>query len=608
MSFNDAQKRAATFKDGPCLVIAGPGSGKTHTMIHRIKYLINELDVKAHNILVISFNKTAVLELKQRFLKLNNGNGKGVYFATFHSLFFAILKNAYNLGNDSIVTKKIQIEIIKTEILKYELEYNNEDEIIDMILSEIGLIKNDDLNIDEYKSKTIPYVSFRKIYKTYEEKIKKRGLIDFDDFAKMTVDKLREDENLRNSLKERFKYILIDEFQDINKVQMQAISLICSKANNLFVVGDDDQSIYKFRGSNPAIMLGFLKDYPDATSIYLNINYRCTKPIIDAANKLISNNKLRYEKSLVCANKAGSDIKYLTVSDINEEKKFLVSEIKKLISMGVCLKDIAILTRTNALASPFIKELRNLGIGLNSGNYTSNAFNGLVASDISSYLKIAMGCRDRVEFLHIINKPMRYITRSFLNNPVSLCDLKNIYLLDKNRNSTVLNEIDKLIFDLKIIKDMSPFAAINYIRKGIGYERFILDYSSKISANKDLLVDDLEKITEASKSFKSINEFLNFLEEKKNVVKERPEEGVNFYTFHRSKGLEFKVVFIIDACEDIIPLKQALLEEDIEEERRLFYVGITRTKELLYIISPKERYNKEYVPSRFIEEMGLEEK
>ena len=155
---------------------------------------------------------------------------------------------------------------------------------------------------------------------------------------------------------------------------------------------------------------------------------------------------------------------------------------------------------------------------------------------------------------------------------------------------------------------MSPFAAINYIRKGIEYEKFILEYSSKISANKDLLIDDLEKITESSKSFKSINEFLNFLEEKKNVVKERPEEGVNFYTFHRSKGLEFKVVFIIDACEDIIPLKQALLEEDIEEERRLFYVGITRAKELLYIISPKERYNKEYVPSRFIEEMGLEEK
>jgi len=624
MSFNEAQKRAIEFNKGPCLVIAGPGSGKTFTLTNRIKNLINNHDVSPQNILVITFNKSAAIQIKERFYKENNNQGIGVFFATFHSLFFTILKHANNLTNDAVITLNLQRSIIRKEILKYELEYDNEDELIDLVLAEISKIKNDNLDINNYKSKTIPEQTFKNIFRVYEFEKKRRGILDFDDFALKLVYLLKENEELRQSLIKRFKYILIDEFQDINKVQFEVIMQLLGEECNLFVVGDDDQSIYGFRGSKPEIMLSFLDIFSKASKFELNINYRSESNIVELANKLIAHNKVRFEKNLHTLERSKGIITYLRPKDQKEEREFLVSEIVKLREQGINYRDIAIFSRTNELNKVFVRELMAMGIKCKNDFKMSSFYNSNVVEEVLAYLEIALGDRTREKFLKIINKPMRYITRSYLTSPVSLISLKEIYEKAERPNYTVIKNIDSLIFDINMLKKMTSFAAINYIRKGIGLEDYIEEYARKNKANKELILEDLEKITELSKEFTKISDFVAFVRDRQKEngeaaadgtgvsagVKDKDcsnFDGINFYTLHRSKGLEFKVVFIMDVCEEIIPLNKATLEEEIEEERRLFYVGITRAKKHLYILSPKHRYNKDYLPSRFIEEIGLEE-
>lgn len=610
MSFNEAQQRAVNVNKGPCLVIAGPGSGKTYTLTNRIKNLINHYQVKAQNILVITFNKSAAIQIKERFYRENN-KGLGVYFATFHSLFFMLLKSYYNLTNDSVINLNTQRTIIRTEIIKYELEYENEDELIDLVLAEISKIKNDNLDINNYKSKTIPEQSFKNIYKVYEKEKQKRGLLDFDDFARSLLGLLEENEELRKAFAKRFKYILIDEFQDINEVQFRVIMKLLGEDKNLFVVGDDDQSIYGFRGSKPEIMLSFLDTFKEAQKIELNINYRSKRNIVDLANKLIKNNKVRFEKNLLTPQKDTGEIYYYRPEDHLKEKEFLIKEIIKLREEGFKYQDIAIFSRTNELNKVFIRELMGLGIRCSNDFKMSSFYNSKLVEEIITYLEIALGDRTREKFLKIINKPMRYITRNYLTNPVSLHSLKEIYEREDMPNRTVIRNIEELIYDLDMIKKMTSFAAINYIRKAVGFEDYIEEFATKQRANKELIYSDLEKLSALSKSFMKISdliEHVRLMQAKDNEsTNEREEGGVNFYTLHRSKGLEFEVVFIMDVCEEIIPLNKATLEEEIEEERRLFYVGITRAKKRLYIIAPKHRYNKDYLESRFIEEIGLEE-
>ena len=606
MSLNEAQARAVTFDKGPCLVIAGPGSGKTHTLTHRINNLIENRGISPDSILVITFNRMAAQQIKQRFLKMNK-RGSAIYFATFHSLFFAILRHAYSLSSESIISRNFQINTIKNELEKFQLEYDNEDEMIEMILAEIGKVKNEDLNIDEYVAKCIPKESFRKIYKAYETKKRSKRLLDFDDFAPLTFNCINKRTDIQEALKKRFKYILIDEFQDINSIQMKVINLMLDRECNIFAVGDDDQSIYKFRGSNPKIMLSFMEMFPDATIIKLNINYRSTPNIIEAANKLIVNNKIRFEKNVHTKKEPKEDIHYITVSDQKEEKLRLIEYITKLHDKGIAYNEMAIFSRTNSLNQVYVKELSSLGISIKSNQKVSNTFNSNVCLDICAYLKAALNDRKRATFLRIINKPMRYITRSFLTDPVSLVDLRLEYENEQRPNEEIIRRINELIYDLGMLRSMSPFAAINYIRKGIGYDDYIKEYCKKITVDKVAIMDDLESVTDASKKFKRISDFLEFVESKQNLKDEDIKgDGVNFYTLHRSKGLEFRVVFIMDVCEDIIPQRQALYDEEIEEERRLFYVGITRAMEKLYIFTPKKRFNKECVSSRFIEEIGLE--
>lgn len=611
MDFNVSQKQAIEFDKGICLVLAGPGSGKTAVLTHRIAYLINERKVKSSRILVITFTKAAALEMKHRFHALSSNTGSAVTFGTFHAVFFTILKHAYNYSAGNIIKSENQYNFVRNEMNMLELEYDDEKEAVGRVLAEISKVKSEGIGIDEYEAVSCPCQSFRRIYKNYDNMLIKRGLIDFDDMIVQCLELLTKREDYRRAWQEKYEYILIDEFQDINKAQFDVIRVLAAKHGNLFVVGDDDQSIYGFRGSKPDIMLHFKDYYPDAEMIQLGINYRCSGNIIMAAQKVIEENKLRYFKDIRANEAEGEKVELHEFDSLEDEKEFLVNEIKRLNCEGIDYGDIAVLNRTNLINETFFLRIQNEGMPCTGGAESKDLYEHWIAKDIITYLRIATGCREREEFMRILNKPVRYIKRGYLSNPVSFDKLREAYASDEYMKKV----ISGFEWDLGILQKMGAFAAVNYIRKRIGYDDYLSDYVCEKKINKEELEAVIDELTCEAKKYPSIRMWLEAITRKErekerekgnagDILKNNEKSGgVNFMTMHSSKGLEFKVVFVCDVCEGVIPYNRAVLDEEIEEERRMFYVAMTRAKEKLYLLYPKHRYNKDTTKSRFIEEL-----
>lgn len=613
MGFNESQLEAINHKDGPALVLAGPGSGKTTVICQRIKQLITGYGVPPSEILVITFTKAAAREMKQRFLSLTGNLYVSVTFGTFHAVFFSILCHAYHYSVNSIITTEAQFNFIRNEVSKLELEFEDENEGISLILSEISRVKCDRLSINSYEAYSCPPESFKRIFKEYNNMLANKRLIDFDDMVIMCYDLLSKNPDYLMAWQNKYRYILIDEFQDINSAQFETIKLISDRFKNVFVVGDDDQSIYGFRGSKPEIMLNFEKIYPDAKHIELNVNYRSKKDIIYAAKSVIDCNKVRFYKNFKVEQGEGEKVHICEFDNLEEEKNFLVSQIKKLHASGLNYSDIGILSRTNVINSIYGTVLTNEGIPCSYVAKEISIYDYWIGKDIAAYLRIAKGSRKRTDFLQIVNKPMRYITRSFLTEPVSFEKLMDVY-----SNDTEMTErISDFRFDVNMIRKMTPFAALNYIRKAVGYDDYIRDYAGKHHISKEEVGGVLEELTRQAKKFNTSGQWLDYMDGCKKASKDskmqqdrnngslnrRDRDGVNFYTFHGAKGLEFRAVFITDVCEGIVPYHKAVLDSEIEEERRMFYVAMTRAKEKLYLCYPKERYNKSTTKSRFITEI-----
>ncbi|MDY4741586.1 MAG: ATP-dependent helicase [Lachnospira sp.] len=607
MIFNPAQKEAIQHNTGPCMVLAGPGSGKTAVLSNRVKYLIDNYEVHPSDILVITFTKAAAVQMKERFLSLSEGRGAAVTFGTFHAVFFTILKNAYNYSAKSIITSDVQQDYIREQMCALELEYDDESEAVADIIAQISCVKSGNVNIDTYECGIIPPESFRVIFRNYDRMLRNRGLLDFDDMILMCLELLTQREDYRNAWQDRYRYILVDEFQDINRAQFDVIRLLSGKYNNLFVVGDDDQSIYGFRGSDPGIMLQFSDAYSDAKRIDLNINYRSTGNIVLAAKSVIEENEKRFSKDIETNSACGEAVDIYEFINLNDEKKFLAEEIIRLKEGGIDYNDIAVLSRTNIVGNLYMARLKGEGIPCVSNTRQEDIYDHWIAKDIFSYLRIAQGSNSRKDFLRIINKPLRYIKRSYISEPVDMDALKIAY----TGNVSMCERIDRLIFDIKLLRNMSPFAALNYIRKGIGYDEYISNYIYEHKANKEEINNILSELLHRAEKCNTVREWLEDAEslsndiqtECKRGISDEHKGGVHFLTMHCSKGLEYKVVFVTDVCEGIIPYNKAVLEDHIEEERRLFYVAMTRAKEKLYLMYPKLRYNKDTARSRFIEDI-----
>ncbi len=610
-SFNPAQLEAIRHKDGPMMVLAGPGSGKTTVITERIRCLIEEAGVHPGTILVVTFTKAAAVEMKSRFLQLCGGVSMPVSFGTFHSIFFSILKAAYNYQAGDIITDSRRMEIFREIVADEQLELDDENDFITGIASEISLVKGENMNLDHYYSTTCAEDIFRRVYAAYNRKLRQARQIDFDDMLVFTWELFRERKDILKAWQNKFQYILIDEFQDINRLQYEIIRMLAAPKNNLFIVGDDDQSIYRFRGAKPEIMLGFLNDYPGAKQALLDVNYRCTQEIVEGALRVIKNNKKRYAKALAAFHKGGEPLKVKLFNDVREEYDTVIKEIcgyHKDAAMP--LKDMAVLYRTNTGSRQMIAKLMEYNIPFRMKDNVPNIFEHWIARDLIAYIKVAMGSQARSDFLRIINRPKRYIARQYMEGAnVTLEELRQRHA----GKEWAVERLDKLIYDMKTIRDMDPFAAVNYIRYAVGYDGYLTEYASMRRLAEDELLDVVTEIQESARDFKTFEQWFSYMENyglrlqaqaRRRENAER--DGVVLSTMHSAKGLEYDAVFIIDANEGVVPHKKAVMEEDVEEERRMFYVAMTRARKYLHIYFAKERYHKPAVMSRFVGELLLD--
>ncbi|CDC36564.1 putative ATP-dependent DNA helicase PcrA [Butyrivibrio sp. CAG:318] len=604
MQFNNSQLKAVKHKTGPMLVIAGPGSGKTTVLTARIRNLIEEYSVNPANILVITFTKAAANEMKSRFNNMM-GRSTNVTFGTFHAVFFMILRAAYNYSVDSIIKEDVRQNIIKQAIERSRLEPDDLNEMVSNITGEISRVKTETIDINAYYSASCPEEEFRDIYKYYVKTLKKMGLIDFDDMLLYCHELLTTRRDILAKWQQKYQYILIDEFQDINKIQYDIIKLLAKPQDNLFIVGDDDQSIYGFRGSKPEIMLNFDKDYPDTDKVILDTNYRSTGNIVSAAGKVIAHNKVRFAKNINTVNDPGDKVDIIEFNTQAEEYEKIIDNIRKESASGGNYSDNAVLFRTNSTAAGFVRKLVEYSVPFVTRDGVPNVFEHWIARDVITYMNIAMGSRKRSDFLQIINRPKRYIGRDYLADAEISFDSLEKYYEDKN---WMIERVDRLKYDILAMASMSPYAMINYLRKGVGYDGYLDEYAQSHNMQVRELYDVMDELMESARNFKTFNEWFAYIDEYGTKLRESyaamdKQNAVILTTMHSSKGLEYPVVYIIDANEEITPHKKAVFVPEIEEERRMFYVAMTRAKRRLNIYYARKRYNKEIEVSRFVKEI-----
>ena len=606
MGFNEAQTQAIQHTDGPCLVLAGPGSGKTLTIVNRVKYLIEKQKVRPEEILVVTFTRFAAAEMKSRLCLVMGKRDLPVTVGTFHGIYYGILKWAYRMNQENILSETEKYQILRGVINKERMEIFDEEDFIQDIAAEIGKVKNNRIPLEEFVSEKCSADAFRNIYRNYEQHRKELKKIDFDDMLVLCYELFRSRPDVLAQWQKKFRYVLIDEFQDINRIQYDVIRMLAQPENNLFVVGDDDQAIYGFRGADSELMLGFGKDFPDAKQILLGMNYRSTANIVQNSLKLIENNVERYSKKLKANREGGSCLHIQEVKDPVEEAEYVLEEIQKCKENGIKEEEIAILFRVHTDARAVVEAMVERKIPFQMKEHLPNIYEHFIAKDIMAYFRLATGARNRQDFLQVMNRPKRYLGRdSVAGTKVSFEDMRKFYC-DKD---WMIDRIDQFEWDVKMLMKMAPYAAIQYIRKRIGYDDFLKEYAFTHQINRSDLNEVLAEIEEAAKAFTSVEEWFTHVEEytetlrTKEKERNQPRPGVRLMTIHASKGLEFKQVFLIEANEGRIPYQKAKTDKEIEEERRLFYVAMTRAKDFLKICYVKIKNGKEVTPSRFVDEL-----
>ncbi len=607
MQVSNAQHQAITHGAGPAIVLAGPGSGKTLVITQRVRYLIEAYHVRPQEILVITFTKAAAQEMQSRFQALSRQ--RGVTFGTFHAVFFHILKYAYHYSAANILTEEKKYQILQRLLSESGLHFEDEKETLSEIASEISVVKNEQIPLEHYYSKSCPEEVFRGFYRKYEEMHRREGLLDFDDMMTMTYELLTQRTDILAAWQRHYRYILVDEFQDINLLQYAILRLLADPERNLFIVGDDDQSIYRFRGAKPEIMLNFPKDYPDAKQIVLDRNFRSVASVIRAAQLVIRENTKRFAKRAVHVRKGQGQIDIREFSGQEHESLYLIKKVQESLAGGIPPNEIAVLYRTNQGARPYAERLMEFNIPFEMRDALPNIYEHWIAKDLFAYLHLARERLDRAEFLQVMNRPKRYIARDAIDAKVISLETLRTYYEDKD---WMLDRIDRLELDLRMLKDMAPYAAVNYIRYGMNYEEYLQEYAKARRMKPEELTDILDEIQDGCRPFKTVEAWYEHLTAYKERLleqrgkKERDPDAITLATLHSAKGLEFQEVFLVDVNEGTIPHRKASMEADLEEERRLFYVGMTRAKDRLHLFYVRERYGKRVEPSVFLEPL-LEE-
>ncbi len=615
---NDMQKQAVITTEGPLLVLAGAGSGKTRVLTTRIAYLIEEVGIDPYNLLAITFTNKAAKEMKERVIKLLGQVAYQIQISTFHSFGLLIIKENYKLlgfnANFTILDSDDSLTVIKKIMKELNLdvtEYNPK-----AIKKSISGAKNELVTPEAYDN----YASsdFEKkvvmIYQRYQKKLHLNNSLDFDDLLMLPITLLKENPEVLKKYQDRFHYILIDEYQDTNAAQYTLTKMVSAKHKNICVVGDENQSIYSFRGSNYRNILNFEKDYPGAKVILLEENYRSTKNILNAANSVIKNNKQRKDKKLWTDNLDGVKIKYHRAIDEKDEAYYAMQEIKNLIHKGANKEEIAVLYRTNAQSRNVEEALlrENIPYKVVGSFYF---YNRKEIKDLIAYMKLIYNSADDVNLLRIINVPKRGIGDKTLNNLTNQAVTKSLTLYDAIDSGKEL-EFKKIIEELKILKETSSLTElVDHIMNKSGIKQELV---SEKSLEADIRLENLEEFKSITKNFEekngiiSLEDFLLEISLVADMEEHKDSKDViTLMTVHSAKGLEFSNILVIGMEEGIFPHNNSLLDsEQLEEERRLCYVAITRAKEKLWLINARRRtlYGIDsYNPvSRFIEEIDEE--
>ena len=623
MKLNEAQQKAMTHRDGPMLVLAGPGSGKTAVITRRVFWLTTECRIPPGNILVITFTKAAAAEMQERYERLlTEQKGKGrqplpgsVNFGTFHAVFFKILKYAYHYSAANIIKEEESYQLLTELIRQADLELDEEKDFIEEIKAEISRVKSERLPIGTYYSMNCPEETFRGIYRAYESELRKRRKIDFDDMLLLCYELLAERNDILTVWQQKYQYILIDEFQDINRIQYEIISMLAKPENNLFVVGDDDQSIYGFRGARPEIMLNFPKDYPEAGQVLLNRNYRSKGNIVQASLRLISHNRKRYEKAIEAVREAGAPVESACFPTQEEENEAIIELLRQHHRRGIPYAQMAVLFRTNTQARMLMGKLMAYGLPFRMRDAVPNLFEHWIARDVLAYFRVALGSRERGLVLRIMNRPKRYLSRELLQTPVvDFEEWKQAYRVQGKE--WAVEHIRKLEYDFGLLARANPFAAITYLRRAVGYDDYLSEYAQFRRMRPEEFYDTLNELQESARGFSTFEEWFAYIEEygrelqKQREQRQQTEElwqkdAVVLETMHSSKGLEYEVVILPEVNEGMTPYKRAVAPEEMEEERRMFYVAMTRAKQFLHLCSVKQLHGKKAELSRFLKELQI---
>ncbi|MBQ7030995.1 MAG: UvrD-helicase domain-containing protein [Bacilli bacterium] len=614
-TLNKEQREAVMHIDGPCLVVAGAGSGKTKVLTTRIAYLI-ESGIYSSNILAITFTNKAAKEMKDRISKIVSDNYS--FVGTFHSFGLRVIKENYEaLGlakNFTIIDSDDVLSIIK-KILK-DLGYDIKQVAPSYIRNRISFIKNEmlsDAEIERYFLSE-PEKIAKQVYYEYEKVLKKNNVVDFDDLLKLPVELFMKNADILDKYQEKYKYILIDEYQDTNEVQYKLVKLLSNKYRNIFVVGDQNQAIYGFRQANYKNILNFEKDYPDANVVVLNQNYRSTTTILNAANSVIKNNIERKEVNLFSELGEGVKVKYLRSNDGLQEVNLVINEIKSLLDMGYKKNDFAIFYRTNAQSRIYEEAMlkNNFPYKVVGSFYF---YKRKEIKDLISYLKLIANHNDDISLKRVINEPKRGIGAKTIESLENEAEINGTSMYDSITNGKEL-EFKKIIEELsKEAENLSLTELIDAVLEKSGMKD---ELEKEKNLDSALRIDNLMEFRSITENYQNVTGSVNledFLDEISLIADisehQNQDDAITLMTLHSAKGLEFKVVFMVGMEEGLMPHSNAFCEENgIEEERRLCYVGITRAKERLYLTNAKSRmlYGKDMMnpPSRFISEISSE--
>ena len=618
-SLNDRQKEAVVNTDGPMLILAGAGSGKTKVLTTKVAYLIEEKNIDPNNILAITFTNKAAKEMKERIFKLEGNSAFYIQISTFHSFGLKILKeNCELLGyekNFTILDSDDSLSIIKKIMKELNIDANKYNP--KAIKNVISNNKNEIIDPEKYSL----YVNTDfdeialEVYRKYEKSLKINNAVDFDDLLILPLKLFNNNPGVLQKYQEKYKYVFIDEYQDTNEPQYILSKMISAKYKNITVVGDADQAIFTWRGANYKNILNFEKDYKDAKVVLLEENYRSTKTILNAANNVIKNNKVRKEKNLWTQNEEGSKITYYKAFDEKDESNYVVNEIKKLIEKGLNPKDICVLYRANAQSRTVEEAFLTSNISYNIvGSYAF--YNRKEIKDLIAYLKLIYNNKDDVSLLRVINYPKRGIGNKAIENLAIKSNVldKSLYeVIDSGKELEFKNMIEEI---KKEESHLTLTELIDMVLDKSGMKKSLEDEKS---IEADIRLENLEEFKSIAKAME-INEGIVSLEELLDKLalvsdvseqKNDNEDKVTLMTMHAVKGLEYDYVFVVGVEEGLFPHSNSLESNDeLEEERRLCYVAITRAKKKLYLINARSRilYGKvsSNVPSRFINEISDE--